>query len=51
MMDNSLISLLIAWKSSMNFHNLKVPVQGKSRVFKQLHSSRKGVKEYVYRYT
>ena len=29
-----------ASKSSMNFHNLKLPVQGKSQVFKLLHSSR-----------
>ena len=30
----------LASKSSMNFYNLKLPVQGKSQVFKPLHSSR-----------
>ena len=37
MMDNS----------NMNFHNWKLPVKGKSRVFKPQHSSREGATEYV----
>ena len=36
-----------ASKSSMNFHNLKLPVKGKSWVFKRYHSSRQGAAEYV----
>ena len=49
MMDNSYISVFfpLASKSSMNFHNLKLPVKGKSQVFNPLYSSREGTKENV----
>ena len=48
--DGKFIYLVIfplASKSRINFRNLKLPVQGKSRVFKSQQSSHQGTKEYV----